>query len=41
MSTVVDAMIYVYDPKQLDRHFGKRWAYAHMRPALPRALQQG
>jgi hypothetical protein len=22
-------------PKQLDRHFFKRWAYAHMRPALP------
>ena len=22
-------------PKQLDPHFTKRWAYAHMRPALP------
>jgi hypothetical protein len=22
-------------PRQLDRHFTKRWAYAHMRPALP------
>ena len=24
MSTVVDAMIYVYDPKQLDRHVSRR-----------------
>ena len=22
-------------PKQMDPHFSKRWAYAHMRPALP------
>lgn len=22
-------------PRQLDAHFSKRWAYAHMRPALP------
>lgn len=28
-------------PKPLDRHFHKRWAYAHMRPALPPDEEEG
>ena len=28
-------------PRPLDRHFHKRWAYAHMRPALPPDEEDG